>query len=369
MAVIRAKTLDLKRTRSVTPLREQNTLLNITEAREGKTTLTSLPQRLVFELTNDCNLNCVMCGRNNAEFNPNYFRLEWLEVFTPVLEQIEEVTLMGWGEPTVHPEFVTFLEWAKRYGLRKYFCTNGVRLGELFHALFSCEVDIIAVSIDAASSEKNNAIRRGMDFMQVLTNLRRIVAEKKRAGTLFPYINFVFTAMRSNLDELIPIIELTAEVGLEELKVVYLTAFGSAMEKEILFEEKERLIEVFAAASKRAEELGIDLKLPHLPGEDSAGEAWHKPCYTAWRDLFVGSDGDVRPCMSTAQKLFAVTDFTDFTEMWNAEAFREHRRVVNDQSKMSLNCRNCYQSAVANWNQLSAFLQSGADFSPSWKEE
>ena len=36
-----------------------------------------------------------------------------------------------WGEPTVHPDFVKFLQWAYETGMRKYFCTNGMRLEQL----------------------------------------------------------------------------------------------------------------------------------------------------------------------------------------------------------------------------------------------
>lgn len=110
------------------------------------TKLKSAPRRLVLELTNACNLNCIMCGRNAANFAKTFFKLEWLEKFVPIMNQIEEVSMFGWGEPTVHPRFVEILSWLDKYPVQKYFCTNGMKLGTLTDAIFQYKVDIIATT-------------------------------------------------------------------------------------------------------------------------------------------------------------------------------------------------------------------------------
>ena len=116
MEILRAKTLDLRQTGALTPEQSANSTLNQEEALKQNTILKSAPRRLVLELTNRCNLNCVMCGRNAADFQPTQFQMEWLKYFEPVRNLVEEVTLMGWGEPTVHPDFVEFLRWAYESG-------------------------------------------------------------------------------------------------------------------------------------------------------------------------------------------------------------------------------------------------------------
>ena len=95
--LLRAKTLDLRLTRPLTEKRQANSKKNEEEALAGKLVLESMPRRFVFELTNACNLNCKMCGRNSAQFQPTWFQMEWLKYFEPVAPQVEEVTLMGWG--------------------------------------------------------------------------------------------------------------------------------------------------------------------------------------------------------------------------------------------------------------------------------
>jgi len=364
--LLRAKTLDLRVTKELTPLRQQNSEKNRGEALAGAAVLESCPRRLVLELTNACNLNCKMCGRNAADFRATWFQMEWLKLFEPVADRIEEVTLMGWGEPTVHPHFADFLTWAHDLGLRKYFCTNGMRLDKLFDDLFRTEADIIAISLDGAQAKTNDAIRRGGDFNKIVHTLSEITAYKANHNLSFPYMNFVFTAMDENLSELPDLVRLAGNIGLDEVKAVYLTAFDEASAPLTLYDKMERTREVFQKAIEAGQELGVSLKLPHLVGEDPAGEALHKTCYTAWRDFFLGSDGYVRPCMSTAEKLFPIERYDDFMAMWNAPELQAHRRTVNS-PEMVRSCRNCYQSSYANWNKRDSFLQIGKHFSPEWE--
>lgn len=364
--IIRAKTKYLFEGKPLTPKQQENSELNLAEIQQGATVLRSMPRRLVLELTNTCNLNCVMCGRNAATFKPTVFQMDWLYKLEPLLDTVEEVTLMGWGEPTVHPHFTEMLEVIHRHSARIYFCTNGMRLGQLHDAIFDNQVDVFAVSVDGASAETNNAIRRGSDLEAIKTNLKRIVKTRRDRQLSYPYINFVFCAMKSNLHELPDLVRLAAEIGLDEVKVVYLTAFDKAMEKETLWDCQVEVESVFQEATELGEKLGVVLKLPYIQGQDPAGEALHRDCFVAWRDFFLGSDGMVRPCMSTPEQFFAFDPDKSFVEMWNSLEYQKYRAGVNDLKNMDNPCRHCYQSSHCNWNQKSSFLQIGEFFSPEW---
>jgi len=364
--IIRAKTDKLIQTKPLTPVRQKNTAENAKEMKAGETLLKSKPQRFVFEMTNACNLNCVMCGRNAKHFKPAHFNIDWLKKLEPVAGSVEEVTLMGWGEPTMHPQFTDFLRWAENFGMRKYFCTNGIKLGELTPVIFENKVDVIAISMDAANHELNNTIRRGADFNVIVNNIKKIVSEKKRIDTPWPYMNFVTTLMKKNLNEFPKIVQLAAEIGLDEVKGVFLTVFDEAMASESLYNSMDRVKEVFDEAYRIASDTGVKLKIPHLCGKDPAGDAYHKPCYTAWRDFFLGSDGYVRPCMSTPMKFFHIDNYETFDEMWNSTELIDFRKSVNEDSAMNVSCKRCYQSSFANWNRKNSFYQAGLDFSPEW---
>lgn len=367
--IIRAKTKTLFSGKELTDRQQKNTDLNIQELEAGKTVLESYPRRLVFELTNACNLNCVMCGRNAADFKPTMFDMDVFRSFEPLMDTVEEVTLMGWGEPTIHPHFNEMLEIISRHSARKYFCTNGMNLGKIKDAIFDYEVDVFAVSLDGATDETNGRIRRGSKIDQITKDLKEIVRTKKERGLKYPWINFVFCAMQSNIQELPGLVRLAAEIGIEEVKVVYLTVFGEDLMGETLWEKDSLVHKMFEEAIRVGEELGIVLKLPHYVGEDVAGERYHKDCFVSWRDFFLGSDGYVRPCMSTPVQFFQYDRNRPFMEIWNAPEYQDYRKTVNDQESMDAACKRCYQSSHCNWNRKASFIQVGEIFSPDWENK
>jgi len=362
--ILRAKTIDLLSINELTKERLTNSILNKSEIKVNKQILESVPQRLVFELTNACNISCVMCGRNAADFAPTKFNAKWFEKFHSIMDKIEEVTLIGWGEPTVHPDFTDMLKTLDKYGVRKYFCTNGMLLHKLKDVVFKNKVDIIAVSIDGLE-KTNNRIRRGSNYSLIISSLKDITNIKREKKLSYPYINFVFAAMQSNITELADVVKLAADIGLEEVKVVYLTAFDEKFLPETLYDKMDMVKEHFNHAINVAERLNVKIKLPYLVGEDPAGDKAHKDCTTLWRDFFLGSDGYVRPCMSSSVKLFHIDKYRNFDEMWNSGELQNWRKTVNSEN-MHESCANCYQSSFANWNKQYAFNQVTHKFSPEW---
>ena len=367
--ILRAKTRLLFQGKEMTQRQKTNSRLNLAEIDAGTEVLQSFPRRLVFELTHACNLSCIMCGRNAADFKGTMFNMEWFHYFEPMLDDVEEVTLMGWGEPTMHPHFEEMLQIIDCHAARKYFCTNGMQLDRLTDAIFENHVDVFAVSLDGASAETNNRIRRGSDFLKITESLRKIERIKMENRLGYPWINFVFCAMRSNLHELPDLVRVAADLGIDEVKVVYLTAFDDVLAPEVLWNAQDEVREVFEKTERLGEQLGIAVKLPHIQGEDPAGERAHKDCFVAWRDFFLGSDGYIRPCMSTPVQFGRFDVNVPFAKIWNSERYQQYRRSVNNERTMDGPCHRCYQSSHCNWNHKITWLQQQQNFAPEWKKE
>ena len=363
--LLRSKTKTLFCGKPLTKAQEENSNLNLKEIDDNSIILKSYPRRIVLELTNACNLNCLMCGRNAANFQLTSFNFETFKNLEPLFDIVEEVTLMGWGEPTIHPHFLDMLKIINNHSARKYFCSNGMTLDIIKDAIFDYKVDVFAISIDGSTKESNNKIRRGSDLDKITYNLKEIVKIKKERNLSYPYINFVFCAMKSNIEELPNVIKLASDIGVDEVKVVYLTAFNNTLAKETLWDEKEKTKRIFDESEKLANDLNVALKLPYIIGQDISGDKNHKDCYVAWRDFFVGSDGYIRPCMSTSTKFFQYDENLKFMEMWNHECFQEYRKNVNTEN-MDSPCKHCYQSSFCNWNKKHSFIQLNNKFSPDW---
>ena len=175
--------------------------------------------------------------------------------------------------------------------------------------------------------------------------------------------------MRSNLDELPEMVDLAYSIGIEEVKAVYMTSFSKDLEDEVLWDRVDEVKKIFSKTIERGNRLGVKIKLPYIQGEDVAGDKYHKDCFVGWRDLFIGSDGYIRPCQSISRKMFHISRYDCFQETWNSEEMVNFRSVVNDPEKMWEGCKYCYQSSHSNCNRKTSFLQIGQEFAPSWEEK
>lgn len=353
-----------------TPLTEsqaRNSELNHIECVEAKTVLESYPRRIVYELTNRCNFNCIMCGREAVNFKTNDLPVALIKAFSPAYEFCEEITLHGWGEGTLHPRLPEVIEYLNAFPLlRKYFVTNGSTLPRIMELVFRHRVDLIAVSLDGVTPETNNSIRKGGNIRREIESVRRLLEEKAARALDYPYVNFVFTAMKRNIHELSEMVTLAHELGVPEVKAVYLTVFEESLRGESLVDSQQTVREYFNEARSRAGRLGIRIKLPEIQGEGEAGTSAHKQCSFPWRDLYVGSDGFVRPCQSASEKILNARDFKTIEEVWNSSEMRSLRSRVNNEALMSKSCLNCYHSTCANWNKRESFIQCGKSFAPEW---
>ena len=67
------------------------------------------PDRLYIEITNVCNLDCVMCPTGLHVLDRSKGHMRW-ELFTKVIDEmaphVKTTTLHIWGEPLLHPKLV-----------------------------------------------------------------------------------------------------------------------------------------------------------------------------------------------------------------------------------------------------------------------
>lgn len=75
------------------------------------------------------------------------------------------------------------------------------------------------------------------------------------------------------------LVKLASSIGLEEVKVVFLTVFQPQLAHESLWDDMEHVREVFNKTREHGETLGVAIILPYFPGEDPAGDKTHKDCF------------------------------------------------------------------------------------------
>jgi MoaA/NifB/PqqE/SkfB family radical SAM enzyme len=320
-----------------------------------------LPREIQVEVTGACNLACKMClvryrpklGKATGAMCFHTFR-----AIVDDLPDLERVTLQGLGEPLLAPDLFRMIEYAAGRGVRMGFNTNGTLLTRpRAERLVAAGLDWLHVSLDGATAATYESIRDGSDFELVRKNVRGLVDVMQESRAERPWLSLVFVAMRRNIDELPALVRLADEWGVGRLWVQNLShSFDDtdpagdyrqirrfAAEEALWQGEAERATERFAEATRLAEELGIELRLPRLPGESRKRRPSRYGCDWPWRSAYVTHDAKVQPCCmvmgSDRAQLGEVTG-RGFAAVWAGEDYAEFRRGLVSGEPPDV-CRGC----------------------------
>ena len=167
------------------------------------------PLLVDIETSSVCNLRCPMCYTLTEEFKRKVnAKLMDKELFYKIIDEIgghvPAIRLSLRGEPTLHPELIDFIRYAKEKGIKEVsFLTNGSRLtDEYIRELILAGTDWITVSIDGVG-EVYNEIRKPLKFEETYQKIKRFGEIKKEMGAHRPVIKIqgIWPAVKQNLEE------------------------------------------------------------------------------------------------------------------------------------------------------------------------
>jgi sulfatase maturation enzyme AslB (radical SAM superfamily) len=112
--------------------------------------------------------------------------------------------LHNFGEPLIDKKFPERIALAKKLGIRKVkFFTNASLLDDKkAEALLDAGADEIKISIDGDSKETFEAIRIGLDYDKVASNIGGLIQLRKKRGMKKPIIKVNFVVREDNRHEM-----------------------------------------------------------------------------------------------------------------------------------------------------------------------
>lgn len=234
---------------------DRNAALSFEEYSQGLTTVTCTPTILNLEITNRCNLRCVMCFSQVLERIEDQRDMDMGTVlaFLPFIESVGRLELNGGGEALVSKNFWTALEIIP-YSIPDFeLKTNAVILKpRAIERLMSSPITHVNISLDAATAVTHQKIR-GADFDKVVGNIKNLVSARARhefnalsfLGRLKVRLRRLFglpvktdsskrkliigmniTLMRENIDEAPAFVRLGHELGLDHVNLCFLNPLG-----------------------------------------------------------------------------------------------------------------------------------------------
>ena len=303
------------------------------------------------EITSECSARCRYCPRH-------YYAERWIERRLPVaafeallpqLSRVGHLHLQGWGEPLLHPGFITMVRMAKEAGLRVGTTTNAMHLTEeLAGELVDSGIDIVAISL-AGTDGASDCIRRGTRIDQVRRACRALRTHREKRGAEHPRLHLAYLMLRSRLDDLESLPGLLGELRVDEAVLSSISlVLDPAMEAEACLVDDEagyralesRLQAARDEAARRGCALHFHLAFPHR-GPGACAEKVGRSCV-------VTSSGEIVPCVFSALPLdepgehifagrrhplpglaFGDVERGGLRQAWNSRGYRAFRRAMS----------------------------------------
>lgn len=254
------------------------------EARYGATQVPPAPNMVTFEITTRCNLTCVMCPHGLPNGLP-IKRDAPVSAVDSLIEQFDGFSFVhptGVGEPLLAEGFWKIVDaLAGRKWPKLIFNTNGMLLTDKnVERLMRCPINLVSVSIDAATPETYRKIR-GSDMRKTLQGAKRMAEALKpelfaNGGPTHFQVSMVL--MHENIHEAPAFIDLAAEIGANIVYLEHLTephtparfwtvdrdGFRFNYAEQSLLGRPELADPHVLKALDRADELGVRVSGPQL---------------------------------------------------------------------------------------------------------
>ena len=152
---------------------------------------TKFPINILIEPVSSCNLKCPMCFQSDSTFIKKEFMGKMnINLYKKIIDEAHDngtcaITFGSRGEPTIHPQFIEFLDYLKEKFLDVKLITNATKLSDkLIHKIFSSKINQVSFSIDSEDKKTYEEIRKFSNFDLVLKNVKRYNEIKKEYKNL-----------------------------------------------------------------------------------------------------------------------------------------------------------------------------------------
>jgi len=318
------------------------------------------PKRMLFDISYGCNLDCVYCRRHSA-INPGEAELAApskessflpLEYLIQVLDDakkllVEEILLVGGGEPTIHPQFEQIIREVKSRGFGLNFSTNGLVLRKkLVDTIVEYGVDNITVSVSGVSFDsykKTHPMMSRSGFEKLFKNFeylnhkRRKVVRETGVEFVKPFTLFLHVITRDNYYELMDMVFSGAEYGFDTiwLKLIHPSSWSRhlCLTPEQADEVKRMCRELRELQPqlkiKIDEYLDSEIDNLDLKGDWSGYFHEQRRCFVGWNFSYIDLSKDVSFCCG--DKIIGLQrKFGSFYEFWISDEYNRARSCARN---------------------------------------
>lgn len=308
------------------------------------------PILLETEISTACNLKCAMCELSLGHKRWGQpARLMPYEDVVKILDEFPHLIFWdftGIGEPLLHPRFLDIVREVKRRGVYlECFDHFGLWDERITDFMLDHKLNRVQPSIDGATKETYESIRRGGNFDTVCHNLRYLFDEKRRRKSPLPIIDAHYIVQESNRHEMVPFVRLMRDLAGEQRVGIQFSEMLRNIEglpaKKVSI-TGQHIAEVMAEGRRQKVQIWVNRNAEGRPKADM------RDC-SSWTMPFLTVDGFVYPCCSQNERgdrkwqndrSMGNVFRQSFRDIWRGPRYTELRRKMR-RGETPEYCRGC----------------------------
>jgi len=311
---------------------------------EIKATGNTYPIHIQIGLTSYCNHRCLFCYASSIAEDSSKTDIIDSDALLHFLQDAKDkglkaVTIVGAGEPLLHPNVTDILYGIHRIGLDIGIYTNGSKLkGEIAKAVLAT-CTFVRISINAASSDEHERVHsvKGQ-FEGIVENVRDLARIKQENNQSFPTIGAQFVFFKDNYGSMQDAAKLWKEVGIDYIAFKPLIGSDDHNSYNGKAEPVNDALNVIKhmkmALSEETERFKVYGKYEQYE-HTKLKERLYKVCYGHNIDTNLLSDGNLTLCCNLFSEEWYLGNIYEesFDDIWDGE---RRKRIVN-----SINLKVC----------------------------
>jgi len=334
----------------VTQDERSNWICNQNEFTKQLANLSSYPHRLYVELTRNCNMNCQMCFQSNQKYKGENLTMSF-DFFKTIANQLfpyaKFIDLRGFGESTLLPNFLSYVNYALRFQSDIGVVTNlSVNNNKMWEHLIRNNF-WLGISLDGPNKETFGKIRAQEYFTQVISNIKLLVRLSKKFRKNIDRLYLLVVVQKDNVHVLPDFVALAKELGVRHIEFKPVRSNNP----EFLLHDVNRILaknlrDSIALAKQQKINLkftgSFDKKL-----EESLGYEVMKKCSRPWTHLYITYNGFIGPCNHRPDLFFGNLKYFPFNKIWNNQYYQLFRRIINTANRPE-RCDQCFEDYFDN---------------------
>jgi len=335
------------------------------------------PKTVQIDITNACNLNCLVCWFNSpTQTQPS---IEWkskkieFNKFKELVDfffvsGVKKIVVLGDGEPFAHPEILNMVEYVKSKKIICHLYTNGTLLDKnKIDRLLDSNIDNLWVNIWAASSEEYTEIHPNQPagaFTKLLENLKYF-SDKKNQLNKKSQLNIINVIFNKNYKNISGMIDIAEKLSADFVEFQY----ADLSDKRMIYDLNKNELDDLAAdiiSIKNSCNIKFNFdyfyhqitdRINKLNNPDRQNN-YHSlrqlpvnavPCFYGWLYARVKVDGNVIPCCPCWHFPMGNIFKDSIKDIWHSEKWNQFRfhscQSYNKHEEYFKNC-NCINFCV-----------------------